>query len=236
MQTAKLLKYLGYSNACDVFFGLFVLTWLLTRHIFYPMVCWSIYAHAPLDMAPGCYFADGSVVPASDTTQYNALGGNLIWHNLLKAYTDRNGHICWTPKIRYSFLALLLALQAIILLWFVMIVKVVYKVVSGQGADDVRSDDEGDDEELEDEVELHRISHPINGIKTGPEWAPLEQEVGVEGLNFAARKGGAVNGSVGVRRSKRQARSSTSRASGISIPGHGDRKELLGRIGCDKPT
>lgn len=198
------------------------------------MVIWSVYAHSPIDMAPGCYFTDGSFVAASETSQYEALGGNLIWSNLIKAYTDRNGPVCWNPTIRYSFLALLLALQAIIFLWFVMIIKVVYKVVSGQGADDVRSDDEGDDEEIEEEIE--RVSHPINAAKTGAEWVPVEQEVGVEALNFSARKSAGVNGSVGVRRSKRQTRSSSSRASGISIPGHGDHKELLGRIGCDKPT
>lgn len=228
---------MGFSSVCDIMFGVFVFTWLVTRHTFYPMVCWSIYKDAPVDMAPGCYFADGTMIPASNTTPYDALGGNLIWPNLLKAYTDRTGPICWNPTIRYSFLALLLVLQAIILLWFTMILKIVYKVLSGQNADDVRSDDEGEDEELEDQAELERVSHPINAAKGGAEWAPVEQEVGVEALTFTSRRSPSVNGGVGVRRnSRRPARSSSGRASGISIPGHGDHKELLGRIGCDKPT
>ncbi|KAF1953439.1 longevity-assurance protein-like protein [Byssothecium circinans] len=230
LPTAKLLKYTGYSNACDVFFGLFVITWLITRHVFYPLVCWSIYKHSPTDMAPGCYFPNGAFIPASQTAEYEALGGNSLWPNLISAYTNRDGAVCWNPSNRYSFLTLLLALQAIILLWFVMIVKVVYKVVRGQNADDVRSDDEDEGEEVdEDAMERERVSGPINSVKGGAEWmgpgTPMEQEVGVEALSFSKRRERAAH-----------QRSSAARASGISIPGHGDRKELLGRIGCDKPA
>jgi acyl-CoA-dependent ceramide synthase len=234
------LKYLGYTNACDFFFGLFVVTWVITRHIFYPMVCWSIYAHTSTDMAPGCYLKtpdtislnpNSTFIPASQFAEFDALGGNAIWANLLKAYTDREGPICWNPTIRYSFLALLLALQGIICFWFALIVKVVYKVVSGQGADDVRSDDEGDDEE---EVEKDITHAVLNAAIKGAEWVPVEEEVGVESLSFASRKSTAVNGGsvVGVGVGRKSARRSTSRASGISL----DRKELLGRIGCDKPS
>lgn len=180
-------------------------------------------------MEPGCYFADGRMVPSNQTTEYEALGGNLVWSNLVKGYTDREGPVCWNPTIRYSFLSLLLSLQALIFIWFIMIVRVVYKVIRGQPADDVRSDDEGDGEEEGDEEdaeeELERVvHHPINSAKTGVEWTPVEQEVGVEALTFSKRRERTSRSTVG------------SRASGISIPGHGDRKELLGRIGCDKPA
>ena len=76
-----------------------------------------------------------------------------------------------------------------------------------------RSDDEGaEEEEEEDEDEF-----------IYEEAQPLEQEVGVEELNLKnwERRTGM----------KRPASSS-----GVSLPGHSDRKELLGRIGCDKPT
>lgn len=218
-----MLKYLGYAQICDIFFGLFVVVWLVTRQIFFPMVIYSIYKHAPTDMQPGCYFADGTMVPERDATPYDALGGNLVWSNLLKAYTDREGPVCWNPTIRFSFMTLLLSLQAIILLWFCMIIKVVMQVIRGNSADDVRSDDEDEGEEVEGK-------NTIDQVKTGYEAAPLEHEVGVEALNFATRKNTNTNGS--ARRVKKQ----TSRASGISIPGHGDHKELLGRIGCDKPS
>ena len=108
--------------------------------------------------------------------------------------------------------------------------KVITHVITGNAAEDVRSDDEGDDEEIEEEIK--HASSPINDIRSGYEAEPLEEEVGVEALTFANRKATSVNGAVSVRRSKKQ----VNRASGISIPGHGDHKELLGRIGCDKPS
>lgn len=206
-------------------FGIFVVVWFITRHVLYPMVYWSVYAHTPTAMAPGCYLSDGSMVPMSNTTQFDALGGNDIWGNILKAYTDQTGPVCWNPTIRYSFLGLLLALQGIICLWFITIVQVVYKVLSGNAADDARSDDEEEDSEVEIDDEVANVTHPINSVKSSHDWPPVEEEVDVDGLNLS-RKGGP-----GSRNYKR-----SSRSSGISIPGHGDRKELLGRIGCDKPT
>lgn len=189
-------------------------------------MCWSIYQHTPVDISTACYYPDGRMVHKNQTAEWESLGGPLVWSNLVKGYTDRHAPVCWNPKIRYSFLSLLLSLQVLILLWFVMIVRVVYKVLSGQPADDVRSDgeDEGEDEAVEEELE-RVVHHPINAAKTGVEWVPVEQEVGVESLTFSKRK-------------ERTSRSSVvgSRASGISIPGHVDHKELLGRIGCDKPA
>ncbi|KAH7112827.1 TLC domain-containing protein [Dendryphion nanum] len=223
LPTAKLLKYTGYTKACDVAFGIFFGSWFITRHIFFNLVCWSIYAHTPTAMAPGCYLPDKSFVPMSSTKEFAALGGNDIWGNILKAYTDRNGPICWNPTIRYGFLSLLVSLQVLLVLWFVMILKVVWRVVTGRGADDVRSDDECEEDELSVDDDLNT---PINAIKAGHEWVPVEQEVGVEALTF-------TRASPSVRKSKR---TSGSRSSGMSIAGHGDRKELLGRIGCDKPT
>ncbi|KAL1596403.1 Sphingosine N-acyltransferase lag1 [Paraconiothyrium brasiliense] len=225
LPTAKLLKYLGYAKTCDIFFGLFVVVWVVTRQTFFPMVIYSVYKHAPIDMEPGCYFDDGTMVPANDSARYDALGGNVVWPNLVKAYTDHKGPVCWNPTIRFSFLTLLLCLQAIIFLWFCMIVKVVVNVIRGNAADDVRSDDEGDDEEIEDVKSGYEAQHVSA--------APLEEEVGVESLNFTTRKSANANGAAAVRRSKTQR---STRSSGISIPGHGDHKELLGRIGCDKPS
>lgn len=244
LPTAKLLKYLGYSTLCDIAFGVFAISWLLTRHVLYMMVCWSIWYHTPVDMAPGCYLtsnhpstpqnAQKLFIPMSDTAAFEAAGGNDIWGNMLRAYTDRNGPICWNPEIRTYFLALLLVLQVLCCIWFYMVAKVIYKVLSGNGADDVRSDDECDEEEEEEDVDSYdKTSSFINAIPTCTETglsampAYKEEEVGVDALTFARMN------SVSHRR---QTRSSTPRASGISIPGHGDRKELLGRIGCDKPA
>lgn len=226
---------MGYSTACDIAFGVFVISWMLTRHVFYMMVCWSIYAYAPVDMAPGCYFSDESsnqthFIPASDTAAFEAHGGNNIWSNLLKAYNDRTGPICWNPSLRYYFLALLITLQVFCCIWFGTISKVVYKVLSGAPADDLRSDDEGGEEEIDDDQTRTILNAATTCAESGMSamsMAPKEEEVGVDALTFARMNGASQ---------RRQNRSSTSsRASGISIPGHGDRKELLGRIGCDKP-
>jgi acyl-CoA-dependent ceramide synthase len=236
-QTAKLLKYMGYTTACDYAFGLFAVTWFVTRHIFYPMVWWSVYSHTPTAMEPGCYLADGSMIPMSDTARFEALGGNQIWSNIFKSYTDRTGPICWNPTIRYSFLCLLLALQAIICMWFYTICVVVWKVISGQSAEDARSEDEDEDEEaevgLDAETEKAKanLAHPINGIKSSHD-LPVEEEVGAEALNFNVRR----NSVRGYNKRGRAKSGTVSRSSAISIPGHGDRKELLGRIGCDKPV
>ncbi|CAN9122936.1 unnamed protein product [Alternaria alternata] len=241
LPTAKLLKYMGYSNACDYAFGLFVISWVVTRHVLYMMVCWSIYAYAPVDMAPGCYLADStskqtSFVPASNASQFEAYGGNNHWGNLLKAYSDRNGPICWNPQIRYYFLALLLTLQVFCCIWFATIAKIVYKVLKGNAAEDLRSDDEGEDEE----VEVDQTKTIFNMATTcgesgmssnGTTVQPKEEEVGVDALTFAR-----LNGASQRRQAKRESARESARVSGISIPGHGDRKELLGRIGCDKPS
>ncbi|KAF2818380.1 longevity-assurance protein-like protein [Ophiobolus disseminans] len=240
LPTAKLLKYMGYTTACDIAFGVFVISWLFTRHILYMLVCWSIYKDAPVDMAPGCYLTPNHpsaqnisqlFVPMSDTAAFNALGGNDIWGSLQKAYTDQNGPICWDPSIRYYFLGLLLFLQGICCVWFSMVLKVVYKVLSGTGADDVRSDDEcSDEDEL---IEHDPTSSIFNAIPTCTESGmsampslPREEEVGADALTFARLNGASQ---------RRQVRRENSRTSGISIPGHGG-KDLLGRIGCDKPS
>tara|TARA_R110002003_G_scaffold124_6_gene11248 strand:- start:14828 stop:15526 length:699 start_codon:yes stop_codon:yes gene_type:complete len=232
---------MGYTTACDIAFGVFVISWLITRHALYMLVCWSIYHDAPRDMAPGCYFMPNHpstpnttnsqqlFIPISDTAAFEAYGGTDIWGNLLKAYNDQQGPICWNPSIRYYFLALLLTLQVFCCIWFTMVAKVVYKVLNGTGADDVRSDDEEDEED--EPLDHDKTSAMLNAVTTCTESGltalPREEEVGVDALTFAR-----ING----KGQRRQTRRETSRASGISIPGHGDRKELLGRIGCDKPS
>lgn len=223
---AKLLKYMGYTTACDIAFGFFVIAWLITRHVLFMMLCWSIYAHAPVYVPHACHLPDNTVVPASETARYDALGGNEIWANLLSAYYDPDGPVCWMPSIRWYFLTLLLILQVFCCIWFGTITKVVYKVLNGSGADDLRSGDDGEDELIEND----HTTTVLDEANSNPELVlsalPIEEEVGVDALTFARMNGASQ---------RRQNRSSSSRASGISIPGHGDRKELLGRIGCDKP-
>lgn len=112
-------------------------------------------------------------------------------------------------------------------MWFWMIIKVAIRVLKGGDADDIRSDDEGEAEE-----ELGGDDDREFGVEVQTEekkeLLPFEEEVGVESINFKGRANG--NG-VGGKRYRKGASSAT----GVSIAGHSvDRKELLGRIGCDK--
>lgn len=130
------------------------------------------------------------------------------WGHLLEPLREPGtGTVCFTDTITKAFLICLMFLQAITIFWFFMIVQVAIRVIKGAGAEDIRSDDEEGEEEEEDfEYE---------------EAQPFEEEVGVESIdlkNWERR--------TGVKRS--------ANSSGVSLPGHSDRKELLGRIGCEK--
>ena len=133
----------------------------------------------------------------------------------MQPFLDPEGTVCFNNKIRLGFLGTLLALQVITIMWYVLIVRIAWRVVKGGNADDERSDD---DEEAVPigELEEHKqgLAEPL-----------LEEEVGVESLSFKNR------GSPAWKLRKGQASTS-----GVTLPGHSDRKELLGRIGCDKTT
>lgn len=136
-----------------------------------------------------------------------------------------------------SFLSLLMALQVLTLIWFGMIIRVAYRVIAGKGAADTRSDDEGEDEDevdelSEEEVEIE-VHDPPAGLAVDDQKFIIEEADG-SGVNLAGVKHKRVDSALPARRSSRK--SPVTKASGISIPGHSDKKELLGRIGCDKPA
>ena len=208
-QLAKMLKYLKYQTACDIAFGVFMVTWVVSRHILYLIVCYSVYADIPREINYGCYWGSNAnlqgPVPLSDS-----------FDHLTRPFRDPEGLVCWNNSIKWGFLAMLLFLQVILLIWFGMIARVAWKVIQGQAADDSRSDDE--EEEEEDEVQLPSNPYRMDPSNTAP---PLEEEVGVEAINLAGRKSSPA---------RRYRKGAT--ASGVTL--HSDRKELLGRIGCDK--
>jgi acyl-CoA-dependent ceramide synthase len=233
-----MLKYLGFGSICDYAFGLFMAVWVIARHVFYNMTCWSLHVDTPTELPSACYYSDTGAMIAPGDPGYEPDGGSLVWKNILQTYLNPKGPVCWNTPVRWSFLGLLIALQVITLIWFAMIVRVAWKVVNGQPADDERSGDEGEKEEEDLEVEEHTNpkAKPLlpakAKAKANTEGVPVEEEVGVESLTFVRR----TNPGVLTYKRSSTGRGGTSRASGISIPGHGDRKELLGRIGCDKPT
>ncbi|CAD6893233.1 unnamed protein product [Tilletia laevis] len=109
LSAAKMLRYAGVQTVCDIVFGLFLLAWLVLRHILYLRVLYSVIYDVDLTSDVG------------------------------------------SPKasIHRGLIAGLVALQVLLLMWFVMIVKVAYRVVTGSGAADTRSDDEDEDDVVE---------------------------------------------------------------------------------------
>lgn len=112
--SAKMLKYLKHETLCDIAFGLFMLSWIVTRHVLYPRVLYSV-----------IYDSDQII--------------HLEWNPEKEWYYART--------TKYCFVALLSALQVLLILWFFMIVKVAVGVLRGKPAEDSRSDDEEDSEE-----------------------------------------------------------------------------------------
>lgn len=47
MQLAKLFNYSGMTKVADVTFGVFLVTWIGTRHILYNFLLWSVYFELP---------------------------------------------------------------------------------------------------------------------------------------------------------------------------------------------
>ena len=188
-------------------------SWVGARHVAYLMICYSVWSDIPATINYGCYKGKkGSIIgPFAPPDRFG---------HLFQPFRDPEGIVCFNHEIKWGFLSALLFLQCITVMWFAMICKVAYKVVQGGQADDVRSDDE-EEVDNEDEYDLEDKIPPFQRI---PEFEqqPYEEEVGVEAINLRGRVSNAS------RYKKR-----TTSASGVSIPGHSDRKELLGRIGCD---
>ncbi|KAI2637849.1 longevity assurance proteins LAG1/LAC1 [Hypomontagnella submonticulosa] len=130
------------------------------------------------------------------------------WSHFIEPFSEFEGTVCFDDRIRWWFLYCLLGLQAITIVWFFMIIQVAIRVIKGVGADDTRSDDEEEEGEEDEEFEYEEAQ-------------PLEEEVGVESIDLKGweRRTGVKRGAS---------------SSGVSLPGHSDRKELLGRIGCEK--
>lgn len=224
--SAKLLKYTGFHNACDVFFGLFVVSWILARHVTYLRVVYSVYEDTMAVMPTGCYYgAEGKLEGPFPAPSDRGLS------YMLDPLLDNAGLLCFDDTVKWAFLSSLLFLQGILLVWLMAIFRVTIKVLRGTGAEDIRSDDEEDVED--DHVADKSTAVALQGVVAGrggktahseedDEDEPIEEEVGVEDIDL---KGWTKRSGV-----KRQASSST----GVSLPGHSDRKELLGRIGCEK--
>lgn len=116
---AKMVRYIDVSQtATDVLFGIFMVSWFITRHVLFVIVILSVmtesHKHIPriIDLERG-YFLD--------------------------------------DRARTAFVSMLWALQVLQVVWFWMICRVAYRVVTGSGAADERSDEEVDGDDTKDD-------------------------------------------------------------------------------------
>jgi len=161
---AKCLKYLGFTTICDAVFGLFVVSWFVTRHVLYPMTCWSVHKDVARLLPSQCYYGSAD----------NLTGPSPVpdgWSYLLEPVRNPQGTVCFTDGIRWGFLSALLFLLGLTIVWFTMILKVVAKVLRGASADDIRSDGEEEDEQVSSEYVYEEVQ-------------PYEEEVGVEAIDL----------------------------------------------------
>ena len=70
-------------------------------------------------------------------------------HTILTPFWDPDNGIYLSWTVYYTFMTLLWTLMGLMVFWFVLIVRVMLKVLNGVGADDDRSDDEIEAEEEE---------------------------------------------------------------------------------------
>ena len=205
---AKMLKYLHYEAACNIMFGVFLATWLVARHGIYVNLCWSIYRDVPRVMPFACY--------SGETMQLETDPSKLSRWRYFDPFFDQKGTICLDRNIKSIFLGLLLMLQVLSIVWFVMIIKVALRVLKGEDANDTRSgdEDEGQDEDQndgEEDVEKDECEVRANGKPS----LSANGKALASGSEAPSRPAGLFQ------------------RGGIRVPGSRDRKELIGRVGCN---
>ncbi|KAI5456753.1 TLC domain-containing protein [Mariannaea sp. PMI_226] len=135
---AKCLKYMGFKTLCDVVFGVFLVSWIFTRHIAYSLICWSIYADIPIIIGDKCWRGLAQQLQGPLSTPQG-------WSYLLEPFWEPEGLVCFGPTQQWLFLSPLLFLQVLNFVWLAMIARIALKVVRKEGAEDSRSDDDDDE-------------------------------------------------------------------------------------------
>ncbi|CAO1616977.1 unnamed protein product [Sympodiomycopsis kandeliae] len=142
LSVAKCLRYVGLQTLCDAAFGAFMLSWMVTRHALYLCLVWAC-------LTVGVPMARYEIARNQTLDQIKSISHSIEYPPIkIESYIQ--------DALPSSFVltTLLCALQVLLLLWFAMIVRVAYKVITGSGATDTRSDEELSEE---DENEIARV-------------------------------------------------------------------------------
>lgn len=149
---------------------------------------------------------------------------------LFYPFLDIDGPICMNLTIKWIFLSFLLALQVLSIIWFFMIVRVAVGVLRTGNAEDTRSDDEEESEISSSSLRpsaAGAASSRRNQSRKKDHSAAATLGMSAADAAHAGSDWSRANGSPSVR---------TRGRGRVRLTEQSDRKALLGRIGCDKPT
>ncbi|KAK0099983.1 sphingosine N-acyltransferase lag1 [Cadophora gregata f. sp. sojae] len=229
---AKLLRYLRYETACNIAFGIFVVSWFITRHVLYLQLLWDTFRDVPGErtMLYGCY--DGATsqrIP--EMPAHPDYLSHLLW-----PFQDLDGVICLNTEVKYIFLGMLFLLHTLSSIWFVMILKVIAGILSGKSAEDIRSDDESGEQQKEFSIDdlnpctgagSELLSQELESFLVATRF-PGDTEAPEQFTNLGSE---SSRGRTMTSRMQRTPKPTTARR---RLMGAEHRKELLNRIGCEK--
>lgn len=183
----------------------------MARHGIYVYLCWAIYRDVPRVMPFACYSG------ATEELETNSSKLNTRWR-YAEPFFDQKGTICLDSSVKSVFLGLLLMLQVLSIVWFGMIIKVALSMVKGGGANDTRSSDEDEEDEEEEKELLEEEFEHKETFLNGKASHPSSSKARTSGSDAPApRQNGLFQRGTGR----------------IRVPGSRDRKELIGRVGCN---
>ena len=177
----------------------------------YLKLCYDIYMDVPgpNTMLYGCY-SGATYERLPDMPAQPDYFSHLLW-----PFQNLEGVICLNGEVKWIFLGMLGLLQLLSMIWFVMVLRVIAGILTGKSAEDTRSDDEGDAEPT----------------ANGDHDAGIKRSMNVTDLNIC------VGSSAGEMSQAPLTMSSKPRATSArrKLVNMENKKEMLARIGCEKP-
>src|SRR5436309_13041441 len=114
-----MMRYLELQRLCDTTFFLFLVSWPYTRHYLYNLIVISAYFDAPR-----IFHRDNR---SSQTYHILPPRGGGPWKD--GYYWNPTQGYYFTYEVHMAFIALLAILQALLLLWFGLIVRLAFRVL-----------------------------------------------------------------------------------------------------------